>query len=318
MTGNFPPENLPFGQNLKNNGLSLTRLGCNTLQINVGLLCNLACRHCHLEAGPARLEIMSRQTVAQLIEFSQKFKFDTIDVTGGAPEMNPHITQLLEGLSTVASRVILRSNLVAMNGTERARLVELCRDKKIVVVASFPALNEAQADSQRGKGIFQTSIAVLKKLNSLGYGKAGSGLELDLVSNPTGAFIPSGQDQLEQRFRQVLKNKWNIEFNRLLCFANVPLGRFRKWLQDSGNYVSYMDKLIQAFNPGALAGVMCRNQISVGWNGYVYDCDFNQAIELGLGGKKTHISDLKTLPGVGTAIAVSDHCYSCTAGSGFT
>jgi radical SAM/Cys-rich protein len=261
---------------------------------------------------------MSWPTVAQIIAFSQKFNFGTIDVTGGAPEMNPYILPLLEGLSGAVPRLILRSNLVAMSGMARERLVALCQDKKIVLVASFPALNQAQVDSQRGNGIFQTSIEVLQKLNSLGYGQTDSGLELDLVSNPTGAFIPTGQEQLEKRFRQVLKSKWGIEFNHLFSFANVPLGRFRQWLHASGNYFSYMDKLIQAFNPGALAGVMCRNQISVGWDGYVYDCDFNQATGLGLGGKKIHISDIENLPGPGTQIAVSEHCYGCTAGSGFT
>ncbi|MBW2392389.1 MAG: DUF3641 domain-containing protein, partial [Deltaproteobacteria bacterium] len=175
-----------------------------------------------------------------------------------------------------------------------------------------------QAESQRGRGVFQESIAVLGKLNSLGYGQPDSGLELNLVSNPTGAFLPSSQDQLEKRFCQVLKNKWGIVFNNLFTFANVPLGRFRRWLEQSGNLEEYLQKLATSFNPCAIEGLMCRSLISVSWDGYVFDCDFNQAADLYMGGKKTHISDLKELPKPGEPIAVSHHCYTCTAGAGFT
>nr|MBF0221148.1 arsenosugar biosynthesis radical SAM protein ArsS [Desulfobulbaceae bacterium] len=318
MTSKLPQMVEPFSQSLKSRGLSLTRLKSTVLQINVGLLCNLACRHCHLEAGPARQEIMSADTVSQVVELSKRFSFGVIDVTGGAPEMNPHILDLLGGLSGRGARVMLRSNLTAMDGPGREQLIDLCLDKKVVIVASFPALNETQAESQRGKGIFLKSIEVLQRLNGLGYGKTGSGLELNLVSNPAGAFIPNNQSQLEDRFRQILMNKWGIEFNQLFSFANVPLGRFKKWLVASGNYVSYMEKLAHSQNPCALDGVMCRSLISVGWDGYLYDCDFNQAIGLGLGGQQIHISELEELPVPGLEIAVSDHCYACTAGSGFT
>jgi radical SAM/Cys-rich protein len=308
----------PFGQTLAKHGLTLTRDKITTLQINVGLLCNQTCRHCHLEAGPNSEEIMSAETVDQVVAFAQRFPFEVIDITGGAPEMNPNLVAMIERLSGMTSRLMLRSNLTALLDAARDDLIEVCTERRVVIVASFPSLNEAQAESQRGRGVFQDSIAVLGKLNSLGYGQPDSGLELNLVSNPTGAFLPSSQDQLEKRFCQVLKNKWGIVFNNLFSFANVPLGRFRQWLEQSGNLEQYLQKLATSFNPCAIEGLMCRSLISVSWDGYIFDCDFNQAADLYMGGKKTHISDLKELPAPGEPIAVSHHCYTCTAGAGFT
>ena len=308
----------PFGQTLAKHGLNLTREKISTLQINVGLLCNQACRHCHLEAGPNSEEVMSAETVDQVVALAQRFPFEIIDITGGAPEMNPNLVDMIERLSGMTPRLMLRSNLTALANGERDHLIEVCEERRVVIVASFPSLNEAQAESQRGRGAFQESIAVLGKLNSLGYGQPDSGLELSLVSNPTGAFLPSSQDQLERRFCQVLKNKWGIVFNNLFTFANVPLGRFRQWLEQSGNLEGYLQKLATSFNPCAIEGLMCRSLISVSWDGYVFDCDFNQAAGLYMGGKKTHISDLKELPKPGEPIAVSHHCYTCTAGAGFT
>jgi radical SAM/Cys-rich protein len=308
----------PFGQTLAKHGLNLTREKTTTLQINVGMLCNQTCRHCHLEAGPNREEVMNRETVDQVMAFAQRFPFEMIDITGGAPEMNPNLVDMIESLSGMAPRLMLRSNLTALASDERDYLVEVCKKRRVVIVASFPSLNEAQAESQRGRGVFKESIDVLRKLNALGYGRPDSGLELNLVSNPTGAFLPSSQDQLEKRFCQVLKNKWGIVFNNLFSFANVPLGRFRLWLEQSGNLEKYLQKLATSFNPCALEGLMCRSLISVSWDGYVFDCDFNQAAGLYLGGRKTHITDLQELPEAGEPIAVSHHCYTCTAGTGFT
>ena len=308
----------PFGQTLAKHGLSLTRLKTTTLQVNVGLLCNQACRHCHLEAGPKSEEVMSKETVDQVIDLARRFYFEAIDITGGAPEMNPHLGDMIKRLSLHSPRLMLRSNLTALAQEERQHLMDLCKQNRVVIVASFPSLNEAQAESQRGKGVFQESIEVLRQLNSLGYGKPGSGLELNLVSNPTGAFLPTSQEQLEKRFCQVLENKWGIVFNNLFTFANVPLGRFRHWLERSGNLDGYLQKLATSFNPCAIEGLMCRSLLSVSWDGYVFDCDFNQAADLYMGGKKTHISDLKELPEPGEPIAVSHHCYTCTAGAGFT
>ena len=308
----------PFRQTLAKHGLSLTRLKTTTLQVNVGLLCNQACRHCHLEAGPKSERLMDRDTMEQVVDLARRFPFEAVDITGGAPEMNPNLVEMIERLTALTPRLMLRSNLTALANGERDHLIDLCKQNRVVIVASFPSLNEAQAESQRGKGVFQESIGVFRKLNSTGYGKPGSGLELNLVSNPTGAFLPSSQEQLEKRFCQVLENKWGIVFNNLFTFANVPLGRFRYWLERSGNMDKYLQKLATSFNPCAIEGLMCRSLISVSWDGYLFDCDFNQAADLCLGGKKTHISELKELPGPGEPIAISYHCYTCMAGSGFT
>ncbi len=313
-----PTATVPFGTTLAKHGLNLTRAETTTLQVNVGFLCNQACQHCHLEAGPLRKEIMDAETVGQVLHLARKFQFQCIDITGGAPEMNPRLADLLTGLSPRAPRLMLRSNLTAMADDHQNILINLCKKMRVVLVASFPSLNKAQADAQRGQGIFSRSLATLQKLNSLGYGQQGSGLELNLVSNPAGAFLPSAQKQTEKRFRGVLQNRWGIVFNNLFTFANVPLGRFYQWLVRSGNYDKYMKKLTAAFNPCAIDALMCRTMISVSWNGYLYDCDFNQAVGLCLGRQKAHISELAELPKPGTTVAVADHCYTCTAGAGFT
>ncbi len=307
-----------FRHNLERRGLVLERDRCTTLQINVGLLCNQTCKHCHLDAGPNRREIMAEKTVREVVDLASGFHFETIDITGGAPEMNPHIQTLISKLAPLTRKLILRSNLTAIAENKQEELLELCRVKQVAIVASFPSLNEAQAESQRGRGTFAKSLATFSRLNTLGYGKKDTGLELNLVSNPTGAFLPSSQAQIEKRFRQVLEQKWNLFFNNLFTFANIPLGRFRNWLERTGNLDDYLLKLADGFNPCAIEGLMCRSLISVSWDGYLYDCDFNQALHLYMGGRKTHITELDKIPGPGDPIAVSEHCYTCTAGSGFT
>ncbi len=308
----------PFATKLARHGLTLTRAETTTLQVNVGFLCNQACQHCHLDAGPLRKEVMDAGTVGQVIHLARRFPFQCIDITGGAPEMNPHLADLLTGLSPLTPRLILRSNLTAMANDHQNMLINLCKKLRVVVVASFPSLNEAQTEAQRGQGIFEKSLATLRKLNALGYGQEGSGLELNLVSNPAGAFLPAAQEQTEKRFREVLQQRWGIVFNNLFSFANVPLGRFYHWLVRSGNYDRYMEKLTAAFNPCAIDSLMCRTLISISWDGYLYDCDFHQAVALHQGRQKTHISEITELPKPGTAIAVAEHCYTCTAGAGFT
>jgi len=308
----------PFRLTLAKHGLTLDRQRTATLQINVGLLCNQRCRHCHFSAGPDRRESMRSETVNEVIAYARGSHFDAIDITGGAPELNPNLVTLIEKLSPLAPRIMLRSNLTALNGATRNHLVDLFKDHRVVVVASFPSTNESQADSQRGGGVFQESISTLKKLNAMGYGQDGSGLELDLVSNPTGAFLPSSQAQTETRFHQVLEQKRGISFNNLSNFANVPLGRFRQWLFQSGNLEKYIEKLASSFNPCAVEGLMCRTLVSVSWDGYLYDCDFNLARGLFMGGRKIHISEMSGPPEPGSPIAVADHCYTCTAGAGFT
>jgi len=307
-----------FQQTLDQHGLELTRGVTTTLQVNVGLACDLACRHCHLEAGPARTEQMSRETVEAVIACAERIRFATVDITGGAPELLPGLPRLVERLAPLTSRLIVRTNLTALARPESATLPGLYRDQRVVIVASLPAVNASQAESQRGGGTWETSISVLRQLNGIGYGIEGSGLELDLVANPAGAFLPAGQVQTERRFRQDLLRRYGIEFSNLYTFANVPLGRFRSWLEQSGNLDGYLRKLSGSFNPCTLPALMCRSLISVDWNGFLYDCDFNLALGLHHGANRLHISELTRLPAPGTPIPVGDHCFSCTAGSGFT
>jgi len=308
----------PFSQTLSRHGLRFNRNNTHTLQVNLGMLCNQTCRHCHLDAGPGRKENMDTKTIGEVISYAQRSKFETIDITGGAPELNPNIGMLIEEVFSLAQRIMMRSNLSALNDGGREYLFELLKGHRVVIVASFPSLNEAQTDSQRGNRIFQTTIDALKKLNAVGYGHEGSGLELNLVSNPTGAFLPPNQAETEKRFRQVLKRKWGIVFNNLFNFANVPLGRFRKWLVKTNNLDKYMEKLYSSFNPCSVGGLMCRSLVSVSWDGYLYDCDFNLARELFMGGHKIHVSEMSGPPPLHSHIATADHCYTCTAGSGFT
>jgi radical SAM/Cys-rich protein len=307
-----------FRQTLDRHGLELTRDETTTLQINVGLACDLACRHCHLEAGPHRTELMGAETVEAVIACAERFSFATIDITGGAPELLPQLPHLVESLAPLCPRLIVRTNLTTLARPESVALPELYRGQRVVIIASLPAVNASQSESQRGNGTWETSIAVLRRLNGIGYGVQGSGLELDLVANPTGAFLPAGQAQAERRFHQDLHRRYGIVFSNLYTFANVPLGRYRGWLERSGNLAGYLQKLAESFNPCTLPGLMCRSLISVDWDGFLYDCDFNLAAGLHHNGRKQHISDLISLPAPGAPIPVGDHCYSCTAGSGFT
>ena len=308
----------PFSLTLSRHGLKLERETVRTLQINTGFLCNQTCRHCHLNAGPDRKENMDLGIIQEVISYAQRGGFEIIDITGGAPELNPHIETLIEGVSDVAPRMMLRSNLSVLNDGKRDHLMKILSEKRVVIVASFPSLSEIQADSQRGDGIFQISIDALKKLNNLGYGHEGTGLELNLVSNPTGAFLPPDQAQTEKRFRKVLKRKWGIVFNNLFNFGNVPLGRFRQWLVGTDNFDKYVKKLCSNFNACAVDSLMCRTLVSVSWDGYLYDCDFNLARGIFMGGRKVHVSEMPGPPEPGSPIVTADHCYTCTAGAGFT
>ena len=312
-----PQDIASFKSTLSVHNLELVRQTTQTLQINLGFLCNQTCMHCHLDAGPGRKENMDSDTLEEVVAFARRSHFETIDITGGAPELNPHLKELIEKISPLAPRIMLRSNLSALK-TQMRHLIEPLKSHRVVIVASFPSLNMTQTDAQRGDGIFEQSIAVLQELNTRGYGRPGTGLELNLVSNPTGAFLPPGQAQTEKRYRQVLESKWGVTFNQLFNFANVPIGRFRQWLIQTGNFEAYMYKLISNFNPCAVEGLMCRKMISVAWDGYLYDCDFNLAIGLHMSGKKIHVSRMPGPPEPGLTIITADHCYTCTAGSGFT
>src|SRR5512141_338757 len=308
----------PFAAALERHGLSLIRGETTTLQVSTGYLCNLRCRHCHLEAGPGRAEIMSPETMAAVVSFARRFRFLAIDITGGAPELVPDLPVLVEGLAPFAPRLMLRTNLSAVNGAGRESLLALCVAQRVVLVASFPSTNLSQADAQRGAGVMEAGISALKTLNAAGYGVEGTGLELDLVVNPVGASLPVPQDSAERKFRHDLRLKWGVAFNRLYTFANVPLGRFRTWLLRTGKYERYVKTLTESFNPSAVDGLMCRTLLSVSWDGFLYDCDFNLAVDQPAGGSKVHVSDVRELPGPGAPIAIGDYCYACTAGSGFT
>jgi len=306
-----------FAQTLAAHGISLVRARAATLQVNVGRLCNQACRHCHLEAGPGRGEVMAAETMAAVAAYARRGGFSCIDVTGGAAELHPRIADFLAGLAPLAPRLVLRSNLTAL-AEGREALVRRCAGLGAAIVASLPSTNAAQADAQRGAGAFEASLAGLRLLNRHGYGVAGSGLELDLVVNPAGAFLPPDQCALEKRYRRELADRHGVSFTRLYVFANVPLGRFARWLRETGGYEAYLGKLAQRFNPAAAAGVMCRSLVSVAWDGTLHDCDFNQAAGIPLGSGPATVFAAAAPPAEGAPVAVADHCYACTAGPGFT
>lgn len=307
-----------FAQTLAHNGLELTRDRTEILQVNVGLACNQACRHCHLEAGPFRREMMDQATAREVAAYAERGGFTSVDITGGAPELNPHTLELVEAVSRGGRRTLFRANLTELASGRYGELLELLVARRVVIMASFPSLNQGQTEAQRGAGVYDRSVQTLRLLNDLGYGQEGSGLELNLISNPAGAFMPPGQAATQERFRRELARKWGLAFNNLYTFANVPLGRFRAWLVAKGGYEAYLGKLAGAFNPCALAGVMCRSLVSINWEGHLYDCDFNLAAGLPLGGRRQHVREMAGPPAAGARIAISEHCYSCTAGAGFT
>lgn len=307
-----------FSDTLKQHGLVLERKQTEILQVNMGRLCNQACNHCHLSAGPDKKDIMDRKTMDRLIDFQRRCNFKVVDITGGAPEMNPDLPYFIEKICNITSSVMLRSNLSALLDSGRNHLIPLLKKNRVVIVSSFPSLNQTQTDSQRGNGVFEKSIKALILLNEHGYGIKGTGLDLNLVANPAGAYLPSSQKSTEKRYREVLFKKWGVTFNNAFTFANMPLGRFESWLKHSGNYDSYLLNLYKNFNPCTLPGLMCRNLISVSFDGYLFDCDFNLAAGLPKANKKLHISETSTGSFETDKIAVDNHCYACTAGSGFT
>lgn len=302
---------------LAEHNLELTRRRTTTLQINVGRLCNLACKHCHVDAGPERKEVMSRKTMESVVGFARLYSFSVIDITGGSPEQVPGIAFLLGRAADLAPTVMMRSNLIALDTPDGRKILDLCCARMITIVASFPSTNRGQTDAQRGSGVWEESLAVLKKLNKTGYGIPGSGLELFLVSNPAGAFLPVDQCKAEKKFRADLARKWGIRFTGLFTFANMPLGRFKTWLAQSGNYNAYMEKLASGFNPATVDGLMCRSLINIAWDGCLYDCDFNMAAGLPYSGRRVHVADaLQAEEGI--PVMTGDHCLACTAGAGFT
>ncbi|MFI5172983.1 MAG: arsenosugar biosynthesis radical SAM (seleno)protein ArsS [Chitinophagales bacterium] len=287
-------------------------------QVNIGYMCNQTCAHCHVDAGPDRKEIMTRATMQQCLEVLATTNIATVDITGGAPEMNPDFRWFVEEISKLGRKIMVRCNLtIIVSNKKYFDLPEFFARHKVEVVSSLPFYNKSRTDAQRGDGVFDDSIKALQMLNAVGYGMENSGLILNLVYNPSGAFLPGTQLTLENQFKKELKRNYNITFNSLFCITNMPISRFLDYLIKTENYESYMQKLIESFNPVAAQNVMCRNTISIGWEGTIYDCDFNQMLGLKVnGGSPDHISkwDLQKLNN--RDIVLNQHCYGCTAGSG--
>lgn len=289
----------------------------NTLQLNLGYLCNISCIHCHVNAGPRRKELMDKATMEMALQVAEKLNIHTFDLTGGTPEMNPHFRWLVEQARERGIHVMDRLNPTIMEEPGYEWVGEFLAKHKIEAVASLPCYSEANVDEQRGDGVFEASIKALKTLNQLGYGKQDSNLTLNLVYNPNGAFLPPNQEKLEADYKRLLGEQFGIEFNHLYAIANMPIKRYGSWLLSKGKYDEYMGKLVAAHRDENLANVMCRNLISVDYQGYLYDCDFNQMLKLPMGAesKPRHISSLlETAPT--KKIAIGQHCYGCTAGQG--
>jgi radical SAM/Cys-rich protein len=290
-----------------------------TLQINLGYRCNQSCVHCHVNAGPRRTEMMQRRTVEDVLAVLEAGQAQTLDITGGAPELNPHFRSLVEGAADLGVRVLDRCNLTVLQEPGQEDLAEFLAEKRVEVVASLPCYLEENVDAQRGKGVFESSIRGLKRLNALGYGKQETGLELNLVYNPQGPSLPPPQCALEQDYKRRLRERFGIVFNRLYTLANMPIQRFGSTLVSKGQFNDYMALLRSAYKEENLQTVMCHSLVSVDWRGYLYDCDFNQMLGLPMqaGGRpRLHVRDLLSVDIEGQGIAVADHCYGCTAGQG--
>lgn len=286
------------------------------LQINMGYMCNQVCAHCHVDAGPDRKEIMTHKTLQMCLDICKNHRISTLDLTGGAPEMNPHFRWFVEESSTHVDDLIVRSNLTILTANKTYKeLPEFFAKHNVHVVSSLPFYRRNKTDRQRGDGVFDKSIKALQTLNALGYGQPNSKLQLDLVYNPAGAFLPGDQKELEADFKKALLEDFGIVFNQLYTITNMPISRFLDYLLATENYEDYMRELVLAYNPTALENVMCTNTLSVGWDGSLYDCDFNQMLDLKINGPIDHISGYK--PEINKrSIRVSQHCYGCTAGAG--
>ena len=312
---------IPFQQNLEQAGLyPLKATQVEVLQINVGKMCNQVCKHCHVDAGPDRKEIMTRDTMQQCIDaIKNNPSVKTVDLTGGAPEMNPSFRWFVEQIKAVdpGIHIIVRCNLTIIRANKKYHdLPEFFKQHRVEVVSSLPFYTKDRTDRQRGEGVFEDSVKALQMLNEAGYGIENSGLLLNLVYNPAGAFLPPSQASLEAEYKESLKKDFNIIFNNLYAITNLPINRYLDYLLQTGNYEKYMEKLIAAFNPAAAANVMCRNTISVGWDGWMYDCDFNQMLELKTDTKTKHISGFDLSELNNRSVVVNQHCYGCTAGAG--
>lgn len=298
---------------------AIRRKRLDTLQVNLGYKCNQSCLHCHVNAGPTRTEMMSRETVFEVIAFLKTANIKTLDVTGGAPELNPHFRLLVERARGLGVRVMDRCNLTILHEPGQETLADFLREQEVDIVASLPCYLEDNVDRQRGKGVFDGSIRALRLLNNKGYGKPGSPLKLSLVYNPQGPSLPPAQAPLEADYRKHLGEKFGIEFSELFVLTNMPIQRFGSTLISKGQFAHYMDVLKNAYQPENLDNVMCRTLLSVDYQGYVYDCDFNQMLGLPMlwrNKPRTQLRELMSADLTGNPIVVKDHCYGCTAGQG--
>jgi radical SAM/Cys-rich protein len=311
--------NLPhFQKVLSDHGYpTLRRMKLQTLQINVGKLCNQTCRHCHVDAGPDRRELMSRENFEHCLRIIRESDVQTVDITGGAPEMNPHFEWFVKEVRRLNRHVIDRCNLTILSAPGFTHLPEFLAEHQVEVVASLPCYLEDNCDAQRGNGVFRKSIDALKLLNTLGYSQPDGHLRLSLVYNPTGPSLPPNQQKLELSYREQLRTRFGIEFNQLYTITNMPISRFLDDLLTSGRYDEYLTLLVNSFNRNAVDGLMCRSTVSVDWEGYLYDCDFNQMLNLPLAGlPRIHISSLNADDLTDRPIAIGRHCFGCTAGAG--
>lgn len=307
-----------FEAKLADHGLwPLRALGIQSLQVNVGKLCNQTCRHCHVDAGPDRPEVMSRETMQQCLDVLAQGQIPILDITGGAPELNPSFRWLVEKAHALGKRIIDRCNLTILLVPRFEDLPGFLAQHRVEIVASLPCYLPENTNRQRGEGVFKKSIEALRRLNGVGYGQPESGLDLTLVYNPVGPSLPPPQSSLEVAYRKELLDRYGVVFTRLFTITNMPISRFLEDLLQSGRYETYMDKLVAAYNPQAAAGVMCRTLLSVGWDGRLYDCDFNQMLDLELApGLARHIRDIDVAALATRTIVTGQHCYGCTAGSG--
>ncbi len=287
-------------------------------QINIGKLCNQSCAHCHVDAGPdKKVENMSRETLQKCLDILAQNDIPTVDITGGAPEMNPNFRWFVEECRKLGKHVMNRCNLTIIEANPVYHdLPEFFAKNQVQVISSLPYFTKNRTDSQRGDGVFEDSIKALHRLNKVGYGLEGSGLTLDLVYNPSGAFLPGNQSALEHEFKSQMKRRYDIYFNNLFVITNLPISRFLDYLLESGNYHDYMTSLVDAYNPATVDGLMCRYTLSVSWDGYIYDCDLTQMLDLKVDSKVKHINDFNLTELTDRTVVVNQHCYGCTAGAG--
>lgn len=318
--GHLEALGLPeFAARIEQAGIApLRATGLDTLQINIGRRCNQVCAHCHVDAGPDRTEIMSDAVLEACLDLLGAGDFRALDITGGAPELHPRFAELVARASAAGVRVMHRCNLTAIRLPAYRHLPGLFAEHRVEVIASLPALQPRKTDRQRGDGVFGESILSLRELNALGYAAEGTGRVLNLVTNPVGAFLPADQASQEREYRQRLRDEHGVEFDRLFTITNMPISRFLEWLEESGNLADYMTRLVNAFNPAAVPGLMCRTQVSVGPDGRLFDCDFNQMLEIGarapsiLDRPADEIARILATRSIRTA----RHCFGCTAGAG--